>query len=157
LTNIEKKINKIIIRDMVKEDLAQIVKMEKAIFSDAWPKSAFKQQLDESNWYAEVALCDNNIIGYSCFHVVDIETHLTNIAVLPEFRRKSVAKRLLESILLRATESGCGYIILEVRVSNAEARSFYNKNGFTLLYERPGYYSNPKEDAMVMVRYLNKD
>jgi len=156
LTNVKKKINKIILRDMTAVDIKYIAKMEKEIFSDAWPKSVFEQQLEESDWGAEVALCDDKIIGYSCFHMIDIETHLTNIAVLPEYRRKSVAKRLLESILQRATESGCGYIILEVRFSNLEARAFYEKNGFTLLYQKPGYYNHPKEDAMILVRYLNK-
>ncbi len=156
MTSTEKKINNIVIRDMIRADISNIAKMEKNIFSDAWPKSAFSQHFNESDFGAEVALCDDKIIGYSCFHI-DIETHLTNIAVLPEYRRKSVAKRLLESILLRATKNGCGYVILEVRFSNTDARAFYDKNDFVLLYQRPDYYSDPKEDAMVMVRYLNKD
>ncbi len=157
MTNVEKKINSIVIRDMVMSDITNIAEMEKKIFSDAWSKSVFEEQFDEIGWGGEVALCNDTIIGYSCFYMTDDEAHLTNIAVLPEYRRKLVAKRLLESILRRASENECGYVILEVRFSNSDARAFYEKNSFSLLYQQPGYYSNPKEDAVIMVRYLNKD
>lgn len=142
---------------MVRADIIEIAKMEKKIFSDAWSKSVFEEQFEEVGWGGEVALCGDKIIGYSCFCLADNETHLTNIAVLPEYRRKLVAKRLLESILGRATESGCVYVVLEVRFSNSNARAFYDKNGFSLLDQQSGYYSNPKEDAIIMIRYLNKD
>ena len=142
---------------MQKSDISYIAKMEKKIFSDAWPKSFFEEMFEEPGWGGGIALCDEKIIGYSCFNIFDGELHLTNIAILPEFRRKLVAKRLLESILVQATESGCAYIILEVRLSNSNARAFYEKNSFSVLYQQKGYYNDPKEDAVIMVRYLNKD
>lgn len=86
--------------------------------------------------------------------VVADESHLTNIAVTPEHRRKSVAKLLLERILQIVADLDCTLILLEVRPSNREAIGFYEKYGFDLLYRRPNYYRRPIEDALVMVRHL---
>jgi len=144
----------IIIRDMQEVDIKQVAELEKEFFSDPWPVSAFQEIIEETYWRASVALSNDIIIGYACYYIVDIEAHLANIAVAPAYRRKSVAKRLLEIILQYASASDCEYILLEVRPSSKAARSFYDKHGFELLYRRPGYYHNPDEDALVMIRYL---
>lgn len=145
------------LRDMAEQDLDTVAQMEKEIFPDPWPRSAFAEQLHGDGWGALVAEADGAIIGYGCYFTVDIEAHLTNIAVRPEHRRKSVAKTLLNAILQRATDAGCQYLILEVRKSNAVARTFYEKRGFRILYRRPNYYRRPVEDAIVMVYYLDEE
>ncbi|MEE8575808.1 MAG: GNAT family N-acetyltransferase, partial [candidate division Zixibacteria bacterium] len=88
---------------------------------------------------------------------VDVEAHLTNIAVVKSFRRMSVARRMLEEIVTRAQDNECEFILLEVRPSNEEAIAFYEEYKFRLLYRRPNYYRRPVEDALVMVRYLEKN
>jgi len=88
---------------MVLEDMPQIMALERGIFTDAWPESVFADQLGALGWTSEVAELGDVIIGYSCAAVVGAEMHLTNIAVAVQHRRKSVAQRLLESILSRAT------------------------------------------------------
>lgn len=145
------------VRDMTVADLAEVVSLEERVFPDPWPKSAFAEQLSDEGWGAIVAKSDNKVIGYACYYIVDCESHLTNIAVDPAYRRKSVAKRLLESILRIIQESKCEYLLLEVRASNVEARAFYERFGFTLLYRRPKYYRHPVEDALVMVRYFSQE
>jgi ribosomal-protein-alanine N-acetyltransferase len=79
------------------------------------------------------------------------------MAVHPDFRRKSVAKRLLDRILQLALDQSCGQILLEVRPSNEAARRFYELAGFVELYRRPGYYHHPREDALVMILNLTPD
>jgi len=143
------------IRDMTAGDMARIIELEREIFPDPWPRSAFKEQTSGGGWGAIVAEVDGVVIGYGCYFTVDIEAHLTNIAVTADYRRKSVAKRLLDTILERATGSDCEYLLLEVRHSNNAARAFYEKHGFSVLYQRPNYYRRPVESALVMVRYLD--
>lgn len=94
------------------------------------------------------------IIAYACWLVTGVEAHLTNIAVAPEHRRKSVAQRLLEHILGDVSRVGCEHILLEVRPSNKAAIAFYTKHDFEIKYTRHNYYHQPPEDALVMVRYL---
>ncbi len=148
-------IDRITIRSLRTSDLRVIVKLEREVFPDPWPRSAFEDILRESGWYALVAEADTGeIAGYACYLIIGPEGHLANIAVAPAFRRKSVAKRLLDNILNAVEESECEYLLLEVRPSNSNALTFYEKQGFAFLYRRPNYYSRPVEDAIVLVRYL---
>ncbi|MDZ4723654.1 MAG: ribosomal protein S18-alanine N-acetyltransferase [candidate division Zixibacteria bacterium] len=142
------------IRGMVEADISTVAKLEREIFSDAWPEQSFHEISEDSDWGGLVAEADGSIVAYACYLIVLDELHLANIAVSAAFRRKSVAKHLLEHILSMAREHKCETIILEVRPSNTDAQLFYEKYGFSLLYRRPKYYHNPIEDALVMTRTL---
>jgi [ribosomal protein S18]-alanine N-acetyltransferase len=144
-------------RDMTNGDLDEVVRLEALIFPDAWPESSFKEMLADKDWGALVAETDGRIVGYACYLVVVDEAHVANIAVHPDYRRKSVAKRLLDRILGIARDESCVQIFLEVRPSNTAARTFYEHAGFVELYRRPGYYRQPREDALVMVMPLIPD
>lgn len=145
------------IRAMTIGDLDAIVALEKAVFSDPWPRDAFSDILSGEGWSALVAECDTGIIAYACCMTLDEGARLANIAVAESYRRKSVAKRLLARILDDAKKAECEYILLEVRPGNAEAITFYERHGFRHMYRRPHYYHSPTEDALVMVRYLSED
>jgi ribosomal-protein-alanine N-acetyltransferase len=143
-----------VIRPMSESDFEAVTALEAVIFPDPWPREAFVEQLKDSSWGALVAEYDGRIIGYGCYLMVHNESHVTNIAVDPSWRRKSVARRLLERILEIVVDNKCEILLLEVRPSNMEARAFYAKYEFKELYRRPNYYRRPVEDALVMVRYL---
>ncbi|MBD3403718.1 ribosomal-protein-alanine N-acetyltransferase [candidate division GN15 bacterium] len=153
----DSKTGQVTIRAMAESDLSTIVTMEREIFSDPWPRSAFLDCVTANGWGGLVAETESEIIGYACYLIVDVESHLTNIAVAPEHRRKSVAQQLLDRILSIADGSGCEFILLEVRPSNSEALAFYRKHGFRVLYQRPNYYRRPVEDAVVMVKYFERN
>ena len=140
---------------MVESDLSRVSALENEIFPDPWPRSAFLEDTYEEKWGSIVAEIDDEIIAYACYYVSGSEAHLTNIAVDPDFRRKSVAKRLLDHIFRIIKNMGCEYIILEVRPGNKEACAFYKKQGFEIMYRQPDYYRNPVEDALVMVFYFD--
>ena len=143
------------IRPMLRADLQRVLSLERLIFPDPWPKSAFVEQFNNPDWDGLVAESDGVIIGYACFLIAAGECHLANIAIAPASRRKSVAKQLLFRILDIAADHRCELIILEVRVSNSEAIAFYRRFGFEELYTRPKYYHSPPEDALVMQRRLS--
>ena len=142
---------------MTTDDIDAVLIREELIFSDPWPRSAFVDVIEEKTWAGLVAEIDGTLVGYACFLIVDVEAHLANIAVAPEYRRKSVAKLLLERILIAVRDRRCEFILLEVRPSNTEALAFYEKYGFQVLYRRPNYYRRPAEEALVMVRYFEKE
>ena len=144
------------IRPATVDDLPAIMAIERDVFPDPWPESGFSDHLSDSNSDFVVAISGGEIVAYGCLMIVDCESHLTNIAVVKEYRRKSVAKQVLDHILSVAGSRNCDYLLLEVRPSNAEARSFYIKHGFELMYHRPEYYRNPVEDALVMVYYFKE-
>ena len=148
------KVLKLNIRPMKSSDIEKIIAIEKDCFPDPWPRSAFESIIDSPDHGARVTLFENKIVAYSCYLIIANEAHLTNLAVAPEFRRKSVARLLLAEILEIAQRKECEYILLEVRPRNESAISFYEQAGFKLLYRRPRYYRNPVEDALVMVYYF---
>jgi len=142
---------------MLIADLEKVVALEEEIFPDPWNYSAFKEQVEDENWGGYIAESKSGIIGYACYYISVHEAHLTNIAVTEEFRRKSVAKLLLDNIFNVVKESKCEFLLLEVRPSNKSAITFYEKYDFKFLYQRPRYYHNPIEDALVMVHYFEYD
>jgi len=145
----------ITLRPMRFPDLPEVEKLEQVTFSDAWPKDAFEEYLDDLNAGGWVAAVQSRIIGYACCWFDSNQTHVTNLAVAPAYRRKSVAKRLMDCILSLARERESELIYLEVRISNEAARRFYETLEFETVNRRVKYYEHPVEDALIMVRRLN--
>jgi len=135
-------------------DLKRVLSLERKIFSDSWPMLAFREHLSYRDAGGLVAQSDDGIIGYACYRFEYGDIHLTNLAVAPAYRRKSVAKQLLAHILDLAAQRDCDLIFLEVRASNRAARGFYEKAGFAVMDRNPGYYNDPVEDALIMSRRL---
>jgi [ribosomal protein S18]-alanine N-acetyltransferase len=89
------------------------------------------------------------VLGFLVARQIAPEWELENIVVAPAARRTGLGKRLLEALLIRARETNSDTVFLEVRESNAAARSLYEKTGFELTGLRKSYYTNPQEDAVV--------
>lgn len=78
------------------------------------------------------------------------EAHIGTLAVHPEYRGRSIARRLLAKVLLEATRLGATHALLEVRACNQDALHLYNKFGFAVVGVRKGYYQDAGEDALLM-------
>jgi ribosomal-protein-alanine N-acetyltransferase len=83
------------------------------------------------------------------------EWELENIVVAPQARRTGLGTQLLATLFERARKSSSQSVFLEVRESNAAARSLYEKAGFRLTAFRQSYYTNPREDAAVYTHGLD--
>jgi ribosomal-protein-alanine N-acetyltransferase len=77
------------------------------------------------------------------------EWELENIVVAHAVRRKGIGKRLLGALLAAAKETNSASVFLEVRESNAAARTLYEAGGFEPTGRRQSYYANPSEDAVL--------
>jgi ribosomal-protein-alanine N-acetyltransferase len=142
------------IREMTLEDLPEILRMERELFSDPWPELAFMDDIEAKFSYPLVAQIDNEIAGYAILWIGAKEGHLTNIAVDKKYQRKSVAKKLLSYILRFAQENNLRKILLEVRPSNTAAVTLYESYGFENLAIQRSYYKNPSEDCLMMKKDL---
>jgi ribosomal-protein-alanine N-acetyltransferase len=87
--------------------------------------------------------------GFLVARHVAAEWELENIVVAPRGRRKGLGNRLLEALLIAASETNNSAVFLEVRESNAAARSLYEKVGFEQTGRRNSYYTGPREDAIL--------
>jgi ribosomal-protein-alanine N-acetyltransferase len=88
-------------------------------------------------------------IAFLVAHHVASDWELENIVVSPQVRRTGCAKQLLNALLTRARDTNSDSIFLEVRESNAAARTLYERAGFEETGRRKSYYANPEEDAIL--------
>ncbi|RYD03254.1 hypothetical protein N752_20700 [Desulforamulus aquiferis] len=78
------------------------------------------------------------------------EAHITNVAVHPEYRGKSIGEALMLEMIQQAIIRGAVRMTLEVRPSNMAARELYKKLGFKEKGLRKKYYTDTNEDAIIM-------
>ena len=145
----------IVIERMRREDLGEIVRLEKESFTDPWPRKGFEDQLEDGNSIMLVGRFgpkEGEIAGYLCAYLVLEEMQLASVAVAPEFRGRGIARSLAAEMIKIGTAAKASEIWLDVRESNAPARRLYEKLGFREVYRRKNYYHKPKEDALVLFR-----
>jgi ribosomal-protein-alanine N-acetyltransferase len=138
------------VRPFSVSDIPEVVEIEKRVFSDPWPASFFRSELDQSLMFARVAERDGRLAGYSLTWLGGGAGHLGNIAVVEGERRRGVAHTLLEDLFREARRQAVEDISLEVRVSNFAAQALYRSHGFRLAGLRRGYYGDTGEDALIM-------
>jgi ribosomal-protein-alanine N-acetyltransferase len=132
------------------EDVPPVAAVERQVFTDPWPESFFHGELSHPGVYAMIAERDGRLSGYILAWLSSGSGHIGNLAVVPEERRRGVARRLLGDLLERAGSLGIRSLVLEVRVSNFAAQALYRAQGFRLAGLRRGYYRDTGEDALVM-------
>lgn len=147
-------LNNLVIEKMKKDDLDQVMEIEKKSFSDPWNKIFFSQDIDNESALPLVARVDEKVVGYICLWKILDEIQINNIAVSPELRRKGIGERMLKMTLKMAEEKDYRRITLDVRISNQSAISFYKKFGFKEAGRRKNYYRLPREDALIMEKAL---
>lgn len=145
--------SQITISKMTKEDLEGVFKVEKDAFPIPWPISSFENELTNLLATYLVAKLNEKVVGYIGMWFVIDECHITNVAVLKEYRNQGIASKLIEEMLKLCKEHQTKYIMLEVRINNIPAQKLYAKYGFKEEVIRKNYYANPdgtREDALVM-------
>jgi [ribosomal protein S18]-alanine N-acetyltransferase len=136
---------------MTLQDVPDVHRIERASFPVPWPDYAFRQELQTNQLahYLVVRVLDETVAYGGLWMMVD-EAHVTTFAVLPQWRRHGVGGRLMLEMVRLARELGARILTLEVRLSNAPARSLYQQFGFRPVGVRPRYYSDNGEDALIM-------
>ena len=140
------------IRRLALQDLDAIERIENAVYPTPWSRSMFAGELAKPS-----SVCiggfdpdSGRLIAYLIVSRYVDAWHIMNVAVHPGWRRAGVASRLLDELLmLTAGDSRRGYT-LEVRVSNTSAIALYERFGFETSGIRRGYYTDNREDALIM-------
>lgn len=135
---------------MTKEHVLEVAKIEEESFSMPWSEKAFLESLKLEHSIFLTAMHEEKIVGYIGMYKIFNDVDITNIAVLKEFRNKGVAKALIKEAIKRVTELGAVGVMLEVRKSNFNAISLYEKFGFVNIGVRKNFYEKPVEDAIIM-------
>lgn len=139
-------------RLMESRDVLGVFKVDQACFSHNWTQDSYEAETKNilSNYI--VAEVDGKIIGFGGFWQVIDEAHITNIAVMADYRQTGVGQNIMNAMLAQALAKGCVAMTLEVRGDNQPAINFYLKNQFTREGRRKDYYGLGM-DAIIMWRY----
>jgi ribosomal-protein-alanine N-acetyltransferase len=139
------------LRAMTRDDLAQVLRIERDSFEHPWPKSAFENELDVPFSRSQVVHpsdAPGKVVGYIVrWHVAD-EMHLLNLATAPSVRGLGLGRRLLRLLLAEARRKRATVVTLEVSEGNTAARSLYESLGFRVVRKRRDYYA-PRHHALV--------
>ncbi|RIV17144.1 ribosomal-protein-alanine N-acetyltransferase [Alicyclobacillaceae bacterium I2511] len=138
-------------RNMRLQDVDFVLRVERRSFSAPWSRQAFTTELVD-NQFARYWVLEyhGRIIGYAGVWLIVDEGHITNIAIDPEFRGRRLGERLMRGLLAQCLANGMKRVTLEVRVTNGVAQNLYRKLGFVDSGVRKGYYTDNREDALIM-------
>lgn len=135
---------------MDKSHLDGVAALEQVCISPPWSRAMLEDELYNEKVFMVVAEGeDGSVLGYGEIGVVLDEGCLEKIAVDPRYRRQGIAEEILK-VFLQFGQAYLAFLTLEVRASNAPAIGLYEKLGFKEVGCRKGYYTDPKEDALLM-------
>jgi len=138
------------IRQLGLSDLNSIDAIEQRAYRTPWSRSMFASELAKASSVCLGAFDGERLIGYVINSRYVDAWHIMNVAVDPDYRRRGVATRLLEQVFEQTKDDQRRGYTLEVRVSNNRAIELYEKLGFVRQGIRRGYYTDNREDALIM-------
>jgi [ribosomal protein S18]-alanine N-acetyltransferase len=141
------------IRRLTLADLAAIERIERRAYPTPWSRSMFAGELAKTSSICLGAFdtdADEALVAYLIISRYADAWHVMNVAVHGDYRGRGVATQLLNRLFeLTAADDRRGYT-LEVRVSNTAAIRLYERLGFVARGVRRGYYTDNREDALIM-------
>lgn len=139
---------------MAPEHLDSAAQLERLCFSAPWSRTALEEELENPNAVYLAATEGGRVVGYGGMRSAAGEYYIDNIAVSPEHRRQGIGRALVAALIERARQEHGSFITLEARASNLGAAALYRGLGFKEMGRRPGFYSHPVEDALIMTLQL---
>ena len=137
---------------MDQSHVESIARLESVCFNDPWSINSIQSELNNALSLWVVAVESNRVVGYVGSQSVMGWADMMNLAVDPDYRNRGIGRELVAQLIKRLKENEVTCLTLEVRVSNTPAVNLYNSLGFCEVGIRPGYYRNPKEDALILRR-----
>ncbi|HBP89162.1 MAG: ribosomal protein S18-alanine N-acetyltransferase [Nitrospira sp.] len=139
-------------------DLDALVSLEQACFAVPWSRKSFEAEL-HGNAFSKILIIPATpgeqleipLLAFICVWVIFEEIRFLNLAVHPQFRGQGLARQLILQALCLGNAQGCRRGMLEVRDSNVAARKLYECFNFKEYGQRKSYYTNPSEDAILMM------
>ena len=142
------------LRRLTPKDLEAIERIERRSYPTPWSRSMFASELSKPSSISLGAFEaeTGELVGYLVISRYVDAWHVMNIAVAPERRRQGIAVALFERLFELTVADGRRGYTLEVRISNEAAIKLYERLGFQSRGVRRGYYTDNREDALIMWR-----
>jgi [ribosomal protein S18]-alanine N-acetyltransferase len=140
------------IRRLALADLSAIERIEREAYPTPWSRSMFAGELAKPSSISLGAFdaTADALVGYLITSRYVDAWHIMNLAVAAASRRRGIASDLLDELFRLTDDDPRRGYTLEVRVSNANAIKLYERMGFERTGLRRAYYTDNREDAIVM-------
>ena len=138
------------IQPLALDDVSAIEEIEQSSMPAPWSRMMFVSEIVKPTSVCLGAFVDNALVAYVIVSRYVDAWHVMNLAVSPGLRRQGIATRLMAELFALTADDGRRGYTLEVRVSNKEAIKLYEKLGFERHGIRRGYYTDNREDALIM-------
>lgn len=135
-------------------EIDAVAALEAESFTNPWSRETLVWELRNSDVTRAYLLRndEDRVVAFCLCWVIFDELHINTVAVAPADRRQGLAIALLRQVISEAVEAGASKATLEVRASNTAALRLYERLGFHVAARRPGYYTKPEEDALILWR-----
>lgn len=143
-----------IINKMTAAHIDEVALIEKECFVHPWSRESLENELNNDNTLFYVAEDSGKVVGYIGASIVVDEGYIYNVAVKKEYRRQGVGSALINQLVTFGKKNSLCFWTLEVREGNESAVSLYSNFGFIKVGVRKDYYSEPKENAILMTKYF---
>ena len=137
-----------------REQLPLVAELEKATFFEPWSEKSLELFITDAGFCA-VAVENDELLSYCTVTCVLDEAQIINVATNLAHRGKGIAAEVIKFVFDECKKRGIISISLEVRESNESAISLYEKLGFDRVGTRKNFYTNPRENALVMIKNLD--
>jgi [ribosomal protein S18]-alanine N-acetyltransferase len=152
------------ITQMTEHDLLEVVELEETSGLSRWGWAAYYAELQGDNKHlmlvARLPAHDRrrspHLAGYIVARIGADELHINNVAVRDGHRRGGIGRSLLDHVMTEGKRAGVTRAFLELRAGNSAALALYESCGFKVTSRRVRYYSDPVEDALVMIIELGR-
>lgn len=143
----------ILIRNALAYDLKDILEIERLSFTYPWTENMIRSEIENPRSISIVLEYKDSVKGYYFMRVFEDTAELLDLAVHPDFRNRGFASLLMSHLSSTCQNKAVKNITLEVRL-NSPAVNFYKKHGFCGYAVRKNYYTNPTEDALLMIKTI---
>lgn len=149
-----KKKKRLYTQPMTAAHIPEVAELEKLCFSTPWSAQSLELLTREGIGTGVVYIEDGKVVAYGGMLCVVDQGQITNVAVHPDYRRRGIGRAIVGALLKIAMDERFEEVTLEVRKSNEGAQALYRSMGFRAIATRPGFYSKPTEDGVIMTAYL---
>ena len=139
-------------RRSIPADAKGIAALEAAIFPDPWGYRSVVDLISTEGAMCFTAVDNGEVVAYVIGRLIAPEGEIYRVAVAESHRRRGVAYRLLDYAVKTSRGKGLESLFLEVRSRNTPAINLYRAYGFNEIARRKGYYKNPDDDAIIMLK-----
>ena len=146
----------IVIRPATPADAPQIARLEQECFTHPWSEESVREELENENARFFAAERGGVIVAYGGMQTAADEGYILNVAVHKALRCRGLGRAVIGALTEEAKRQNLAFITLEMRETNMAAAALYTACGFEPVGRRRGYYTQPKEDAILMTLFFGE-